>query len=359
MNSPDFLKLPPYGVPQPEKDRLLLEGLAELTRHHRAACPAYDRVLTALGSDGRAPRAVEDIPFLPVSLFKTHRLVSVPDEQIFKTLTSSGTTGQAVSRIYLDRETAQRQSQALAIIMEALLGPKRLPMILVDSQSLLRNRQAFNARAAGVLGMMPLGRHHFFALDDQLRLDVEGLRGFLDRFRGQPVLLFGFTYVVWQHFAPAVAAAGRRFDDAILIHSGGWKRLTEEAVDNAAFKRRIGEQTGIGRIHNFYGMAEQVGSVLVESDDGLLYPPAFADVVIRDPLTLRPLATGESGVVQIVSLLPGSYPGHSLLTEDLGTVVSVDAAAPQHCGKAIIIHGRVPRAELRGCSDVAAVLEEA
>ncbi|HVJ53582.1 MAG TPA: long-chain fatty acid--CoA ligase [Aliidongia sp.] len=354
----DFLQLPPYGVPQPQKDRLLADGLAELTRHHRAACPAYDRVLSALGHD-RAAERVEDIPFLPVSLFKSHRLASVPDGEIVKILTSSGTTGQAVSRIVLDRETAHRQAQALAIIMGALLGPERLPMVLIDSQSLLRDRASVNARAAGVLGMMPLGRQHFFALDGEMRLDVEGLRGFLEKFRGQRVLLFGFTYIVWKHFAPAMAEAGLRFEDAILVHSGGWKKLAEEAVDNDGFKRAIRERTGIGRIHNFYGMAEQVGSVFVEGEDGLLYPPAFADIVIRNPLTLRPVPVGESGVVQVLSLLPRSYPGHSLLTEDLGRIVHVDGAAPGHCGKGFVIEGRVPRAELRGCSDVAARMEEA
>ena len=39
------------------------------------------------------------------------------------------------------------------------------------------------------------------------------------------------------------------------------------------------------RVHNFYGMAEQMGTVYLECDDGLLHAPAFADVVIRDPVT--------------------------------------------------------------------------
>ncbi len=352
-----FLDLPPYGLAQREKERLLTEELASLTAHHRAACPAYDRVLAALGHRA-APERLEDVPFLPVSLFKSHKLASVPDAEIVKILTSSGTSGQSVSRIFLDRETAQRQAQALAVIMAAWLGPERLPMVLIDSQALLRNRASVNARAAGVLGMMPLGRQHFFALDDDLKLDVEGLGRFLDRFRGQRVLLFGFTYIVWRHFASAMAEAGLRFEDAILIHSGGWKKLIEEAVDNDAFKRRIESWTGIGRIHNFYGMAEQVGSVFVEGEDGLLYPPAFADIIIRDPISLRPLPVGETGVVQVLSLLPRSYPGHSLLTEDLGTIRHIDGAAPARHGKGFTIQGRVPRAELRGCSDVAARQEE-
>ena len=339
-----------YGLAQREKESALLLELAQLTRRHRAACPGYARILDALGT-GDAFRSLEDIPFLPVHLFKTHRLASVPDEEVFKVLTSSGTTGQAVSRIYLDRETANFQSRALARIMSTMLGPARLPMILVDTASILSDRSVFSARAAGIRGMMTFGRSHFFALADDMSLDVDGLKRFLAVHSNQRILLFGFTFMVWKYFAPEVEATGLRFKDAILVHSGGWKKLTEEAVDNATFKRQIGAMTGISTIRDFYGMAEQVGSVFVEGDDGLLHPPAFADVIIRDPVSLAPLPPGQVGVAQVISVLPRSYPGHSLLTEDQAVVHSVDSPGTAFGGKAFSVLGRVPRSELRGCSD--------
>jgi hypothetical protein len=342
---------PPYALRQAVKDAILLDGLAALTEHHRERCLPYARLLSAL--DRPAPSRVADIPFLPVSLFKTDLLTSIPPEDLFKTVTSSGTTGQAVSRIQLDRATAGLQTRALATIMADLLGPQRLPMVIVDCPSVLKDRRSFNARAAGILGMMTFGRQHVFALDDEMRLDEGSLAAFLEKIEGSRVLLFGFTWIVWKYFAPAMQAAGLRFDDAILVHSGGWKRLAEEAVDNAAFSAGLARSTGIAKVRNFYGMAEQVGSVFVEGDDGLLYPPWFADVIIRDPVTLGELPPGEAGIVQVVSLLPQSYPGHSLLTEDLGVVEHLDGAAGRG-GKAFRILGRVPKAELRGCSDVAA-----
>ena len=61
---------------------------------------------------------------------------------------------------------------------------------------------------------------------------------------------------------------------------------------------------------------------------------------------------GEEGVIQTISLLPTSYPGHSVLTEDMGAVVTVDAGVDGRLGKAVRIIGRVKKAELRGCSDV-------
>src|SRR4051794_35337029 len=132
VNLDELLRAPQYSLTQAEKETHLLNVMRELVEHHRRTCPAYDRMLTSVGS---APEldSLADVPYLPVGLFKSHLLASVPDAEIFKTLTSSGTTGQQVSRIVLDRVTAQRQAQALAAIMTHLLGPRRLPMIIVDT----------------------------------------------------------------------------------------------------------------------------------------------------------------------------------------------------------------------------------
>ena len=175
---------------------------------------------------------------------------------------------------------------------------------------------------------------------------------FLDRHDGQPVLLFGFTFMVWKHFLQAIRESGATVDlsQGVLIHSGGWKKLAEEAVGNAEFKAALREATGLRRVHNFYGMVEQVGSVFLEGDDGFLYPPNFADVIIRDPRTWGPAPHGTPGVVEVLSVLPHSYPGHVLLTEDLGIVHGVGDPASGWSGKQLEIIGRVPR---RNCGAAA------
>lgn len=329
----------PYGLRQPRKDELLLEHLTALTAHHRAQCPPYARLLDALGPPPAT--RVTDIPLLPAALFKTDWLASVPADQVAKTLTSSGTTGQT-SRIPLDRQTAALQAQALLLIMTDFLGVQPLPMVIVDRPSTLADPHRFDARAAAIRGMLAFGRQPFFALDEDMRLDAGGLKAFLAGLAGQRVLVFGLTWIVWKHFVHQVAEAGLRFADAVLVHSGGWKQHEAEAVDNADFKARMLRMAGIGAVRNVYDMAEQVGSVFVEGADGLLYPPWFADAIIRDPLTLAPVPDGQPGVIQVVSLLPRSYPGHSILTEDLGVIEHVDWSAPGRCGKGLRILGRVP-----------------
>jgi hypothetical protein len=336
-----------FTLRQDEKERLLLPELRELTEHHRRHSVGYARLLDAL--DAGPADTLADLPWLPVRLFKQHILKSIPDEEVFKVLTSSGTTGD-VSRIHLDARAAGTQQKMLSATMRAVLGPKRLPMLLVDSTALFADRRSFSARGAGVLGMMNFGRDHAFVLDEHDRPDVGVVSEFLARHGGQPFLVFGFTFMAWLYLYELARAERLDLSNGILIHSGGWKKLADSAVDNATFRRAFAEDTGLRRIHNFYGMVEQIGVVYLEGPAGdALYCPEHADIIVRDPVTWAQQPVGVPGVVQVLSTLPWSYPGHSLLTEDLGVVRGVDDGFWP--GKRFEILGRLPRAEARGCSD--------
>jgi len=300
------------------------------------------------------PATIMDVPFLPVRMFKHLELMSVPPESIVKRLTSSGTTGQQVSRILLDAETAGLQVRALAAIVQEFIGRQRLPMLVLDQQEIMRGKSALSARAAGILGFANFGRQHTYALDENMLVRWDVIEQFCEQNRGKPVLLFGFTWVVWQHIVQQAIATGRRIDlgpQSILVHGGGWKKLTELRIDNSTFKQALAEHLGIARVSNYYGMVEQVGSIFMECEAGHLHAPAFADVRMRDLQTLEP---ASHGAVEVFSLLPRSYPGHAILTEDVGTVLGEDDCPCGRKGTYFLIHGRIPQAELRGCSDVRA-----
>jgi hypothetical protein len=333
-----------FTLTEAEREPVLARQLAALTGRHREACPPYRRILDAIGA--RAPyERVVDLPWLPVRLFKTHELRSVPDERVFRVLTSSGTTGQRPSRVYLDRAAAAAQPRMLAATLRAVLGERRLPMLVVDGRSVVRD-PTLSARGAGVLGMMNFGRDHTFVLDEQGRVDAEAVKGFLARHGNEPFLIFGFTFMVWLYLLDL----GADLSQGVLIHSGGWKKLAEQAVDNDGFRRRLAAECGLSRVHNFYGMVEQIGTVFLEGPEGDgLYCPDFANVVIRDPDTWQEAPPGVPGLIEVVSTLPTSYPGHVLLTEDLGVVHGVDDG--HWPGKRFTVLGRLPRAEARGCSD--------
>ncbi|WP_030440620.1 acyl-protein synthetase [Actinoplanes subtropicus] len=335
-----------FTLPQAVKEEVLLKDLSALVAHHRQRCAPYDRILAANGYEGAS--SVAELPWLPVRLFKNLELKSIPDDEVFKVLTSSGTTGE-VSRIYLDKAAAATQTRQLGATVQSVLGPKRLPMLLVDTKAMLKDRRSFSARGAGVLGMSTFGRDHVWALDNDGHVDLDAIRGFLEKHGDAPFLIFGFTYMVWLHLYEVARDHNLDLANGILIHSGGWKKLVDQAVSPSAFRARLAE-VGLVSTHNFYGMVEQIGTIFLEGPSGgSLYCPDFADVIVRDPVTWRELPPGETGLLEVVSTLPTSYPGHVLLTEDLGVVHGIDDG--DWPGKRFSVSGRLPRAEARGCSD--------
>lgn len=343
----------PYGLNAAQKMPLLLQALNDLTEWHTRRSQPYAEMRHRLFRPETPQRLIE-VPWLPVRVFKTQTLLSVEPREVVKTLTSSGTSGQTVSRIHLDRETAWRQTKALSHIMTHFLGKQRWPMVIVDSPDLLKDRQQFNARAAGILGFSVFGRQHLYALDEGLSLRVDALRHFLQVHSGTPILLFGFTALVWQHLLQASLGLTPPLNlgaGSTLIHGGGWKRLQDQQVSRQTYDQALQTRLGIDRVINYYGMVEQVGSIFMSCEQGYLHAPVHADVLIRDPLTLEPVAHGQAGVIQVLSALPLSYPGHSLLTEDLGVVHGEDHCPCGRHGTYFSVLGRLPQVELRGCSD--------
>jgi phenylacetate-coenzyme A ligase PaaK-like adenylate-forming protein len=126
----DLLSVAQYSLPQEEKQAILTNRLRELTLLHFERSDPYRRILSALSHEPDGIGSLVDVPMLPVGLFKSHTLRSIPEHMVFKVVTSSGTTGTAVSRVYLDAAAAHVQTRALAGIMTHWLGPSRLPMIV-------------------------------------------------------------------------------------------------------------------------------------------------------------------------------------------------------------------------------------
>ena len=355
MTYEEILEIAPFSLARKDKRRLLDERLLALTRYHYAHCEEYRKMLDATGVDINKVEHYEDLPFLPVSLFKDLTLRSVGQDEVVKTMTSSGTSGQKVSKIYLDRQTSANQTKTLTKIVSSLIGNKRVPMIILDSSSVVKDRNMFSARGAGILGFSMFGSKRIYALDENMELDIEGLRAFLEEHKGETIFLFGFTFMIWQHFYKKLLESDFRPDlsKGVLIHGGGWKKLVSESVSTAQFKQCLNEVCGIpiANVHDYYGMVEQTGSIYIECEHGHLHAPIFSDIIVRDPRDFHVLPNGQKGVIEVVSMLPESYPGHALLTEDEGTVVGEDDCPCGRKGKYFHIHGRIKNAEIRGCSD--------
>ena len=350
MTLEDLFKIAPYSLLKEEKDKVLKEILSDLTRRHYANCPEYAKILDALNFNVALNHDCADLPYLPVRLFKQFELRSVPKKEITKTLTSSG---QAVSKIFLSADNVRVQIKTLNEIISSFIGKQRLPLLLLDTDMIKKDRSMYSARGAGIIGFSIFGRNNTYALDADMNIDIDKVAAFFKTYENEPILMFGYTYMIWQFVVRALEKKNISFKvkNAILFHIGGWKKLEDQAVDALEFNRRVRERLGHVKVYNYYGMVEQLGSVFAECEYGHMHCSNYSDVIIRRSKDFSEADIGERGLIELLSVLPISYPGHVLLTEDEGEILGIDDCPCGRKGKYFKIHGRIKSAELRGCSN--------
>lgn len=336
---------------QTENTIALVQALNDLTAHHRDHCQLYASYVDSMFGQGNVASLAE-IPYLPVRAFKNFDLKSIPDDDVFKIMTSSGTSGQ-VSRIYLDKNTAQLQSKKLVEIFGQSFSKSRFPMLVIDAGSTVADRRKFSARTAAINGFSLFSKGREFALDDDLGLDIDRITAFLEQNRNTRIFVFGFTSLIWQNLVQPLQRKNVKIDlsNAFILHGGGWKKLEDQKVSSAVFRDTIREWTGCTAVHNYYGMVEQTGTIFMECEQGHLHAASESDVLIRDTVTMEVLDHGQEGLIQVFSAIQKSYPGHAVLTEDVGYTLD---GANCTCGNKrtiVRINGRLKKAEIRGCSD--------
>jgi phenylacetate-coenzyme A ligase PaaK-like adenylate-forming protein len=353
MNLSDLPDIQPYSLRRPEKEKFFDPILNSLTRHYYSSCKPYRKMMDSMDLDPGKDYHPADLMFLPVRLFKQFELCSVPKAEIVKTLTSSGTSGRQRSQIFLDKTTAANQIQVLTRIVSSFIGVKRVPTIILDSESVFKNRNELSANAAGIAGFSMFSSTRMFALNDQMELKLKELMAFTEQHKGEPLLIFGFTNKIYQHFYKELIRTGIKPDlsDAVLIHGGGWKKMERESVSPEAFRTNLKDVCGIRWVYNYYGMAEQTGTIFMECEYGHFHASVYSDIIIRRAQDFSVAKTGEEGIIQVLSLLPKSYPGHSLLTDDTGILLGEDDCPCGRYGKYFTLTGRIKNAEIRGCSD--------
>lgn len=333
-----------FSLEREEKQTLHTSYLNQLETHHAGLCPEYKHMVDTIGNN----------PALPVRLFKEYELKSMEEEGTVKTMTSSGTTGQRKSMIFLDRDTSARQTKALSKILASFTGEKkRMPMLVIDAEGTVKDRSMFSARTAGIRGFSMFGRDVTFALHDDMSLNWDAVERFAEQHNDENVLIFGFTFMVWASFVEEARKQGLNVDlRGLLVHGGGWKKLVDRAVSHDEFSAGVQIVLGQGiRSCDYYGMVEQTGSISMECEYGHLHVSEFSDIDIVDPFTMKSCPFGERGLIVTTSLLPTSYPGHILLTEDEGVILGEDDCPCGRKGRYFEVYGRQKGAEIRGCSD--------
>jgi hypothetical protein len=342
-----LLDLLPYGR---RDEASFLSAMNALTTRHREGCAPY----RLIWPDRKPAERTEDLPFVHAALFKELELVTESDSAVRgRTLFSSGTSNGPRSRVVLDAQGSEAQKRSATRIFTDFLGPEPAPLVILDSAASLRKRGEISARIAAAMSLAPLATDVHFALPDPERpesIDWEALERLA---RAQPsLMIYGITSTLWQAWVEGgEAPEALRRTRITFVHSGGWKKLESRKVSPGQFREAL-LRTGApeSRVLDFYGLVEQVGIPYPACTEGYRHVPVWADVVVRDPFTLEGISEA-TGMLQLLNTLATGGPYQSVLTEDLGRLISGNCACGR-LGKRFELFGRIPKAEMRGCANV-------
>jgi hypothetical protein len=361
-----LLSVEPHSLAPAEKEKLFKEALAENFEHHFNHCVHYQKLckkrgwIPPLKTDFR----LEDFPYLPVEIFKSMRLSSVPDDKIVRTVQSSATSLQTPSMVVLDNETRKRQMKTLVWFLSDRLGKSRRPFVIfdVDPKTISPGQGTISARTAAVRGFLiaASSAEYCMSMDQagEMHVELARLESALKKAQdfGKPAVIFGYTYVFYVYAAKELQKRGVKFNlpHVTILHIGGWKKLQSQAVSKKIFNQTMCDVFGVEtkNIIDCYGFTEQLGVVYLDGEDGLKRTSSVSEVIVRDPVTLLPVTDGKEGLLQFISPLPLGYPGHAILTDDVGRILSREKGDDGREGTSFEILGRRKTAEIRGCGDI-------
>ena len=323
----------------------------------------YRRICRFMGlSESSTFSNLFEVPFLPVQYFKiAGRELKVAGDLEYKVLNSSATSGQP-SQVSIDKETARRQLMALGSVLGDFIGKERRPFLVCDAnfQSGMSS-SSLQARAVAMQGFLSFATHREYLLKEdanQFVPNLEKVRAYLSNLQ-TPVVLCGFTFLLYFSFLKCLEESGVTLalpKGSFVVHIGGWKKLESQKVSRDVLLNLVETRLGIPahNVIDVYGFTEQMGTLYPECEKGFKHCAGFSELIVRHPLQLSPVSDGQPGIAQFFSLVPHSYPGFSLLTDDIVQVVGRDRCECGRKGTFFKTLGRSKTAEIRGCGDIIA-----
>ncbi len=308
-----------------EFNALALQTFSSQYHHNKV----YREFCQHLGRDEAKVTRVEDIPFLPISFFKSHQVTcgAFDPEIIF---TSSGTTGSEVSK-HLVRDLAVYEQSYLSAF-EAFYGPISDYCILALLPSYLEREGSSLIYMADDLIRRSTHPDSGFYLDDlgKLRKTLLKLED-----TNTKTLLIGVSFALLD-----MAEAYRlQLNNTIVMETGGMKGRKKEII-REELHQLLKAGFGVPQIHSEYGMTELL-SQAYSFGNGLFKSPKWMKVYTReteDPLSLQ--ATGKTGGINIIDLA-NVHSCAFIATQDLGKVYKDGSFE---------ILGRFDHSDVRGCN---------
>jgi phenylacetate-coenzyme A ligase PaaK-like adenylate-forming protein len=306
-----------------------LEAALELFHFQSAGNRIYKQYLDILGFDPGKVKNLADIIFLPVSFFKTRRIItgSSNEKIVFR---SSGTAGDQPSRHYVPDPGIYEKS--FLKCFEIFYGSPSKYCILALLPSYLERGDSSLVYMAGKLIEKSSCPDSGFYLDNTEKLAST----IIDLEAGNvPVILLGVSFALLD----LVEQYNFSLKSTVIIETGGMKGKRKE-LTREELHQVLKSRTGLKFIHSEYGMTE-LFSQAWSASDGIFSTPPWMKVMVRDsydPFSYVP--AGRSGGINVIDL--ANIDSCAFLeTSDLGRIL------PD--GRFEVL-GRFDNSEIRGCN---------
>jgi hypothetical protein len=297
----------------------------QIFNHQYTNNAVYGEFVKHLNIDLASVNHYKKIPFLPISFFKTHEVITknLNAETIFF---SSGTTKTNLSQHHVADLTLYDQS--LLSGFELAFGPLSDYAIFALLPSYHENKNASLLYMVDQLQKASGNKGGFF-LDNysELLTEINAARS------SKKVMLIGVSYALLD-FADEL---NPDLGDIIILETGGMKGRRKEMIKNE-LHAYLKEKFKARAIGSEYGMTELLSQAWSKGD-GIFTCPPWMKVLTReynDPLQLIENKTGGINVIDLANIHSCSF----IATQDLGIV----------SGNQFEIAGRFDNADLRGCN---------
>jgi hypothetical protein len=290
--------------------------------------PLYRQYTDTLGVLPDAVKTLEEIPYLPVSFFKTHavRTTGFQAETVFE---SSGTTGLVSSRHEVKDLDLYKKSFRAAF--ELFYGP-------INEWCIIGLLPAYLERSSSSLVLMvhELIKESGHPDSGFYLYEHAALYALLQRLeaQGQKTLLIGVTFALLD-FAEKYTLS---LSNTVVMETGGMKGRRRE-LTRAELHAFLTQRLGLKAIHAEYGMTELL-SQAYSSGQGIFSCPPWMKVLVRkedDPLEVARHGEGILNIIDLANVWSCSF----LATEDVGRIFPDGRFE---------VSGRVDNSDIRGCS---------
>ena len=289
----------------------------------------YQNYCNMICEDPTDVNEINKIPFLPISFFKTKKILSTDNfEKVFY---SSGTTTNSRSKHFIS---------SLKLYQKSFINNFKLNYSDITQYTILAllpnyydNKDSSLIYMIEKLIKLSKSKESGFFLDDYINLSKKLIE--LDTKKERKTILIGVPYALLD----MIDFNQFQLNNTIIMETGGMKGKRKEMV-RTELHEKLKRGFGVSKIHSEYGMTELL-SQAYSKGDGIFKTPSWMKVIIRDINDAQNLDFNKkSGAINIIDL--ANYNSCSFIaTDDMGKYINDNEFE---------LIGRVDNSDIRGCN---------